>query len=94
MSKPREWWISSVPSEDCQEAMICCDGPYAEGYENVHVIEKSAYDELAAANAELLQTVKVILYNCARSPDTDTATIYNKHLQIVIEALAKHGGGK
>lgn len=53
--KPREWWIASPPSEDQAESMVCCDGPYADGYENVQVIEKSAYLDLLA-QAEAMAT--------------------------------------
>ena len=53
MSKHREFWIATVPHEYDIESMVCIAGPYGEGYDNLHVIEKSAYDTLKADYDEL-----------------------------------------
>lgn len=38
--EPRQWWINNLGADDA------IDGPIAESYDNIHVIEYSAYESL------------------------------------------------
>lgn len=86
--KPREWWIS-VNSDNCiQNNLIhpSCTIP-----ENVHVIEKSAYDELIATFEQIAMM---------KPDDHKTGLAYQSNfLNISIavkwaqEAVKRHVGG-
>lgn len=99
MMKPREWWIASPPSEDQHESMVCCDGPYGNErfpYENVKVIEKSAYNALSAE----LKYQKDQFKRREEYHAGDWKTLKDACDRLAAEnetlrmRLAKHGGGK
>lgn len=47
MTKPREWWLNTVTNGVEEDAIICSGSVIPSEYLNqIHVIEKSAYDEL------------------------------------------------
>lgn len=55
-TQPREWWVSSPPDDDDldEECMVSTTGGYyGDSSLDIHVIEKSAFDSLAAENEKL-----------------------------------------
>lgn len=62
--KPRDWWIefSGDPKKDSDRELRYVSGKKPEGLdpsdEAIHVVEKSAYDALAAENERLREALK------------------------------------